>query len=187
MDPIRPVCEYRYEVDAEDVISSVSSEWLSFAEENGAPDLARDVVIGSSLWTFVAGAETRHLYRSLFGKARDGGLPIAVPFRCDAPERRRFMRLTITPSVHGSLVLIGVLLREEDRRHLRLLERGRGTSADLITMCGWCKRILVEAGEWLDPEAAIDRMGLFELTEVPRITHGICAACMDVVERELEA
>ncbi len=40
------VPRYRYEVNAHDVITSVSPNWLAFAQENGATDLTEQVVLG---------------------------------------------------------------------------------------------------------------------------------------------
>ena len=90
--------EYEYTVDEDDVLEWVSSHWLTFAAENAAVGLQPEIILGRSLWEFVSGAETRHLYEHLFNKAREIQAPVSVPFRCDAPALRRFMRLTIKPA-----------------------------------------------------------------------------------------
>ena len=46
---------YRYRVDAADVIVWVDSWWLAFAQENGAPELVTETVVGRHLWDFVFG------------------------------------------------------------------------------------------------------------------------------------
>ncbi len=174
-----------YVVDLDDLILSVSDGWLSFARENGASHLTRDRVLRSSLWDFISGAETQHLYGTMFATVRKRGLPIAVPFRCDAPDQRRFMRLTIQP-VHGaSLELTAALIRAESRRRVEMLDPGARRSDELITMCSWCKRILVNGPGWGEIEEAIEHLALFDGAPLPGITHGVCPDCLVVLERAM--
>jgi hypothetical protein len=53
-----------------------------------------------------------------------------------------------------------------------------------VVVCGWCKRVDV-SGDWLEVELAVTRLGLFNLTRLPQITHGICVDCRKRVRREL--
>ena len=47
------------------------------------------------------------------------------------------------------------------------------SARETVLVCGWCAR--VHAGEWVQPEQAID---LLELSErQPRLSHGICDSC----------
>jgi hypothetical protein len=43
-------------------------------------------------------------------------------------------------------------------------------------MCGWCKRVDVSA-RWLEVEAAVEALRLFDEETLPRISHGICPEC----------
>ena len=86
-----------YCIDRNDLISSVNRAWLAFARENQAPELSAEGVLHKSLWDFIAYAEVRYLYGMLLNKVRATKLPVCVPFRCDSPARRRFMKLEIIP------------------------------------------------------------------------------------------
>jgi hypothetical protein len=47
-------------------------------------------------------------------------------------------------------------------------------------MCGWCDRFLVD-GEWVEVEEAVARLGLFQLPEMPAISHGVCPDCTEML------
>ena len=104
-----------YSIDHNDSLLYVDEPWLAFARENRAPELTRDHVLGRSLWEFVAGAETRLLYESLFLKLRTSSGSIELPFRCDSPDRFRFMRLILESGPRESIRMTGILERERER------------------------------------------------------------------------
>ena len=83
-------------IDATDNICYVNTAWCRFAEENGCPDLPQQV-IGTPLWNWIAGKETKHILRQLLAKVRSTQSSIELPFRCDSPAIRRFLRLQIQP------------------------------------------------------------------------------------------
>jgi hypothetical protein len=171
---------YSYRIDRDDRIRYVSPEWVEFAEENDAKDLQPDAVVGRVLWRFIAGDETQYVYRVLFSNIRKDRRTRAVPFRCDGPLIRRFMELAVSASDEGGLELTGVLLREEPRDAMALLDARTPRTGELLAMCAWCKRVSVK-GEWLEVERAIVDLGLFDDSHLPQITHGICQDCSRAV------
>ena len=113
---------FRYSIDTENRVSSVSNSWLDFALVNGATNLRREDVVGTSLWDWIADDETAQLYCTLIERVRTTGRPITVPFRCDAPTVRRFMRLRVSVQENGVMDLDSGIVREEKRESQRLLE-----------------------------------------------------------------
>ena len=91
-------------VDAEDRIAFVDASWAAFAVENGAPALTAESVRGTSLWNYISENVTQEFYRIFMRKVRATGRAIVVPFRCDGPECRRFMEMSILPLGNGSCV-----------------------------------------------------------------------------------
>ncbi|MGC8827572.1 MAG: PAS domain-containing protein, partial [Anaerolineae bacterium] len=170
-----------YQIDAGDVITTVNDAWDEFALENEAPHLTGQGVIGRSLWDFIAGEETRHLYRILFQRVREGKRPISIPFRCDAPDCRRYMEMQMIPDNAGGITFANRVLRVERRPAVRLLEQGAPRSPDFVTMCGWCKRVRLPDDRWVEVEEAIRVLHLFDERAVPQISHGICPECHDRV------
>lgn len=177
--------EYRYELDAADRIRAVDAAWIRFGRENGPGDLDRDRVVGRSIFEFIAGGEVRHLYALLFRAARTRRAPICLPFRCDAPDRRRFMELRIEPAADDGLVLAGRLLGEEGREPIPLLLPDAPRSGELVAVCSWCKRVRTAPGVWEEVEDAVGTLGLFEEATLPGLTHGICEPCDGALTRQL--
>ena len=139
-----PGQQFVYHVDHNDIVVSCDAAWLRFAQEHGAPELDVSRVIGRSLWDFIATAETRSLYHLLVAKSRAAQTSVAVSFRCDGPTCRRAMRLTITPLVDNQLMFTSVLVEEEPRPYVALLDTTLPRSDTYLTLCSWCKQVLVE-------------------------------------------
>lgn len=172
--------EIRYRITADGRIDSIEGPWDRFARENGAPGLPRP--LGEPLLDHVAGASVRAVLASLLDRARRLDEPIELSYRCDAPDRRRFMRLRLERETGGTLMIRSRVLREEPRPPVRLLEPDASRSDDLLPICAWCKRVEAD-GTWLEVEEAIERLGLFDRPALPELTHGVCEVC----SRELES
>lgn len=54
------------------------------------------------------------------------------------------------------------LIHEDHRPLLALFDESVPRTSERIRMCSWCKRVCLESDRWVEPEAAIERMGLFE-------------------------
>lgn len=182
MQPDASVRVVRYSIDDVNVIISVSDEWERFAVENGAQALSRADVAGRSLWDFICDMETRYLYELLFERVRNTGTSFTVPFRCDAPDRRRFMELEVRAEPEFGLGLTARLLAEELRPRLAILDVGVERSDELIFLCGWCKRVRLDEETWNELEEAIARLGLFEQSVLPGISHVTCPTCAARIE-----
>ena len=166
---------FTYRVDAENVISFVSPEWLEFALENEAPQLVTPGVLGRPLNAFITGLETRYLYGVLLDKVRSSGQETRLSFRCDAPRVRRYMELAVRPWIGKGVEFCGHVVREEAREPVCFLALRTAQSDQMITMCGWCKRIATPV--WLEAEEAIKVLQPFEEDHMPQITHSICEDC----------
>lgn len=173
---------FRYEIDAADRIRTVSEPWLEFARDNDAPGLTREAVLDRPLWDFIAGEDTRELYRAILRRVRAADVSVIVPFRCDSPAFRRWMRLVITPRDRGAVRFDGLLVRKRERLHLGILEPGARRSRKELPMCSCCKRVQLESG-WLEPEDAIVRLHLLEEEPYPRLRHVVCDSCRTATEQ----
>jgi hypothetical protein len=176
-----------YSIGSTDTITSVNSAWLRFAQENGTPELTADFVIGKPLWDFIAGGETRYLYQLVLERVRTNDTPVILPFRCDSPGIRRHMRLVISPLHEGNVQLDAVLVSEERRPSLALLDPQAPRSDQVLTLCSWCKRARVTRSEWVEPEDAIARLDLFGPPSLPQLSHGICDQCVNTVTAEVKS
>ncbi len=168
----------QYIIDAANRITYVSDEWWLFAEENGAGrECYPPQLLGRSLWDFIAGEETRHLYGILIDKTRAEKKAIQVPIRCDSPERRRQIMIALKSIGDGHIEFLCRTVRVVSRAPVELLRQGVERSDRIIRICSFCKKIAAAADEWIDTERAIERMALFSDNALPRLSHGVCPAC----------
>jgi hypothetical protein len=167
--------QFIYRVDAQDRITFVDANWLAFAAKNGLPALTAEAVMGKELWDFISDQTSRQFYKMFAGKARETGHIIAVPFRCDSPTQRRFMKMFIVPQPEGALEFRSLLEREEVRPRVDLFDANAPRSSEYITVCAWCKR--AKASAWMEAEEAVQELQLFNRTHLPQISHGICPDC----------
>jgi hypothetical protein len=180
---------FRYSIDRNDQIIRVCPGWLAFAEENSWEpdgDLA-DHVLGRSLWEFIAGPETRHLYEELLRRARKGQTVGPIPFRCDSPVERRYMELRLNPGAGGEVELESTLIRREQRLPVALLEAHRHPGPDLLRICSMCKKLAVNPRLWVEIEDALAHLKPFEEERMPGLTHGLCPHCHRSAMAELES
>lgn len=164
-----------YRVDAHNVILFVNDEWVSFALENDAPTLVRENVVGKSLWEFIDGWETRHLYDLILERVRRDGVHLRIPFRCDAPTKRRFMEMEIIPLSRGEVEYRCRILREESRAAVDLLLGGEGPLD--VFICTWCKKLEVGENLWEEVEKGVRSLRLFAENARPKLHHQVCPDC----------
>lgn len=170
-----------YKLDASDIIVSVSENWAAFAEENNWDNsLSPENVVGQKIWYFIQDRETRYLYQELFKQAREGRTFHPIPFRCDSPDKRRFMNLEIRPLTNGELEITSIIMRTEPRTTVRLLDINSPHSNQLVKVCSMCKKMETDNGKWEEIEDGIDKLGLFESEKPPRLSHGVCLSCHQI-------
>lgn len=89
--------------------------------------------------------------------------------------------MTVSGADQGSVVFETKVIREEKRPPVSLLSRSAPRSIDHMRMCSWCNKVDVSFGanDWVEVEEAVRRLRLFELVQVPQLTHGICDACLE--------
>lgn len=172
-----------YEINAADELVAIGADWVRFAEANEAAHLA-DHVVGRSLWDFISGATTRHVYRELVNRAR-AGQTISFDYRCDSPALRRFMRMTIIARSDGAVAFDSVTMRIE-QRSAALPSLISVVGEPVLRMCSWCKRVEVSQS-WEEVEIAVERLGLLSLTDPPLISHAICPPCYDRIMTDADA
>jgi hypothetical protein len=198
VDWLEAMDEVAYTVDASGTIRQVGhTRWREFALAGGAPGLADPSrVLGRSLFGFILGEEVRESYLRLHQVILSGRRArIAFPFRCDAPDLRRDMWMSVTPIRSGG-VPVGVLyrssLRSTEPREPWGFLAARPAAEDAETLpvlatCSYCRS--VRAPEWLspaqDPGPAEVEDGWIDGDEYRRrggsdrvrLSHGVCAAC----------
>ena len=175
-----------YHIDAQDRLIYIDESWREFAHNNAASELVGDSILNKSLWNFIAGKQVQHLYQMLLAKVRQSGQPAQVTFWCDAPHARRFLELTMTPDEEAGVQFHSWLIREEEREPIGLLEMTRKRTQEFLVICSWCKKVKLDEESWAEVEEAVKELGLFEATELPQLSHGMCPQCAQTWLSKLE-
>ncbi len=169
-----------YEVDREEVLTSVGGNWDEFAGGNQGRRLSGVEVVGKRLLDFVRGEEVRMIYRTFHQLAwKDPDRTIRFDYRCDGDLVRRYMKMEIR-AIEDRIRYVSTIEREVPfDRPIALDYAGR--EGEFLLMCAWCKRFVYprESGNWRELEE------IFSIApEQFSISHGICPACLEEVRRQ---
>jgi hypothetical protein len=177
MQPSQTTKTYEYHIDKHDRIEYVDSNWSDFALENAGEYLIPDSIVGTTIWRYLTDDTTVSIYQSVFERVRRVGTSIELPFRCDSPGIRRFMKLEVEPLDDGQIRFRSHLIREEPRTFIHALSAHFKRSNTFVTMCSWCKKVKLDENQWVEIERAIQELNLFQHNQIPMISHGICPSC----------
>ena len=176
-----------YCIDNRGIIVSVSRNWESFARANAwGSELSPENVVGHLLWDFIQDFETRLLYKEVFRRVRAGRPVGPIPFRCDSPQERRFLKLLLSPLPDGQIEITSTIVKTERRDPIRLLDEDMPRSSDLIRICSICKKISTSRNKWVEIEEGLAQLRPFEAGEMPKLTHGLCPDCYQVIIADLD-
>jgi hypothetical protein len=176
---------FAYTVDGENRLTAVSSNWDDFLRANeGLPTSASAAVIGRSLFDFISGPETIHLYHLLLQNVRSTGKTATVLFNCDSPALRRRLRLSMIRGIAGGVVFRSTVLSIVAREPVELLETG-ASAGEVVTICSFCKKLALPENRWVEPEAFLRETAYFTMARPPRLTHGVCPACYSAAVDEV--
>ncbi len=151
--------------------------------QRGAQFAEPSALYGVPLLSFISEPTTRHLYDILLDRVRAEQIVIRVPLRCDSPTLRRWLELEMAPRPADGVAFTSRELRTEARDPVIAFDRPASSAAPLVRMCSWCKKVETQRATWLEVEQAVPQLGLFAVSEVPGITHGICPECVKLFER----
>lgn len=136
------------------------------------------------MWSFVGDETTRELYRRMIARARNGNT-VQFRYRCDAPAERRVFEMRISAMPRGEVEFHSQMVSSEPRSPVGWLNSAATRSRDFVVMCGWCARVSLSTGHWVEIEQAIERHRAFQGAVAPRITHSICPECLGRMSRLL--
>lgn len=170
--------------------------WLEFARQNWRADFSPHSLLGATWRAQIADRATLHLYDRLVERALELGRPLTVSFRCDAPDLRRYMQMSLLPLPDGGLEWASRLLRQEPRPPVLLPEVDPVLATELVVMCSWCKKVRVpdwpglatlQAGDWVEVEAVMSFFSEAHAGFYPELSHGACPACYQRIMAQAES
>ncbi len=174
-------------IDAKNHIKFFNQSWLDFAKENMGVDFA-EIYIDQPLKKFIANPETWHIYEIAINQVRaETTGKIIWSFRCDSPECRRYMRMQITKDAEDFIEFKSHIEKQEARDPVLILNSQVSRTEEHLTICGWCKKVQLNADQWVEIEVAVEQLQLFDQTQLPQLTHSICPHCHQEVLKEIES
>lgn len=182
------VSDCTYRIDADDRIRHVGEGWIAFAHENfgeGEERILPPSILGQPLLDSITDATTRSIWRALLGRIRKGAGPVRFRFRCDSPEMRRLLEMTIALEADGAIGFTTTVVLAERREPVALLDPAVERTDALLTTCAWCARVHCPDGVWCKMEDAVRRLDLFGRAALPRLSHGICPSCIAAMDHEI--
>ena len=174
-----PAATYEYEIDPDDRVVRCGRGWDRFARENGADaSMMREAVHGRSVWGFISDPTTESLYRRIVNVAR-GGLTVTFPLRCDAPGEHRSYRMSVGPAPryldHVRFCMEPIHVRPRPACPPAAANDDR--LGVMLASCSWCNRVRTGTDEWLEIEAAAERLGVADPRDEHWFSHTTCDPC----------
>ena len=168
-----PLRETTYVVDPDNRIVSVSSGWDGFALENNGENVVESCVVGHKLHEFIIGDSTSMWIHSLVESARSRKKEIIRFYRCDSPEEKRYMRMTIFPEEDGSVSVTSRLIRTVQMKRRAAFEYSPVASH---RKCSICNKISIQ-GSWVEPDDA-KVLGLLDDSSPIAVVYSVCTVCV---------
>ncbi len=173
------------------ILACGQRSWSRFARENGGGRIADPgSVIGRHLVDFIVGDEVIDAHRGYMERLLGGSLDaVTFGFRCDAPDLRRDLWMTIRPlesrAAPSALLYQSIVLNELPRPPMSLFDfealRARTqdrSSKPIVRLCAYCARVALPTDatsevNWMLPEEYYRGGGVSDV----RISHGVCDRC----------
>ncbi|RLL55586.1 hypothetical protein D8Y20_01410 [Mariprofundus sp. EBB-1] len=176
-----------YRIDQHDCIYAVGDTWQSVAEQNRVGDsCGLGTLQGKSVFEQFSDAETRMIYAKLFERVRASGQAVCFRIHCDALHLVRILETRILPLSDKHLEVGFRVVSEQERDPAVVIELC-GLEKPFITMCSYCGNLKNRDGEWQPLEEEISASDLFNVRDLPSISHGICADCKENFLMQLAA
>jgi len=169
-------CVVEFLLNSQDEIIAVGEQWDAFALENGAPELSGNAVIGKPLLDFVSGNVTRRFVNQLLQIVRANQRDLILDYRCDAPLKRRYMRMNIS-QIHGDLRFVHSVLKIEDRKQPLNFIKSQQRAKETKIRCSMCNLVRL-ADEWVEPELLLQGDASGEMM----VIYGVCQPCQQKLQ-----
>jgi hypothetical protein len=181
MSPTLAAGSVRYVVDRDDRIIAIGPNPEESAEHRAPPGFPSGALLNRSLWEIVTGRDDLALFKMLLRLVRHSGHRVTVPFGCTSTTMKRQMVLEISLLADGKVEFVSRTDGRGASRGLALLDASSPGSIELLTICGWCKRVRTAPRTWVETGDVVLAFEPLRRTDAPRLSHGICEACRSSV------
>lgn len=175
-----------YWVNADGTIVRAESH---IAEQNVQPDQAfaypfqHCEIVGSSLFSFIAGAEVRTIYGMLHKRVLSHARPVSFDYRCDSAGVRRDMTMSLV--FDNGLVRYESIVLKETQRAVPIPLTSL-TPSVIIAICSNCKkyRYPAKSDDWKEIDLILMETALPEQFD---FSHTFCGVCYQRLMDEISS
>ena len=173
----------KYWIDRDNSIIRTNEHWDQFAMDNDGAGTLSAKVTGKSLLRFIDGDSTKMLIEAMITGSRVSKKVYTRNYRCDSPEKKRLMTMSIVPEGNGIIRIDNEVIHESQFEVVRkILPSVLGKT--FLPRCTVCNRIKYEEN-WHEPDAAI--LNPLFVDNALRAAHTVCPACRESTLTRLKA
>ena len=181
-----------YWLDENNIISKVSETWdANMGHEDWSERASSKTIVGRPLLEFICDDTTRMYVTSILDLVRLVPQSLFRHYRCDSPDTKRFMKMTISPEENGLVRLTHELIRTEPLTKTVIFtpaknyHKNNGYSSlyledkekgQVYIRCSLCNQLSKEGNNnWQDA----DKFPEFNLLSTNiSVSYGICPYCI---------
>jgi hypothetical protein len=168
-----------YWVDKKNIIQKVNDSWDQSMDAESWSDRAVSFnIIGKNILDFIVDDITRMYVASMLDAVRVCAKTLVKPYRCDSPESKRFMQMTVTPDGEGLIRVSHELIRAEPlkQRVEFFNEHDDIRFSAHHVRCSLCNKLKkIGTNNWEDVDKLSER-GQLMPTGNP-VVYGVCPRC----------
>lgn len=145
-----------YILNGEYKIIEVHPEWDNFAKENFATsDTLKNKIIGKKIMDFIKGDPVRMWYETIISYAKSLNIRVKRPYRCDSPNKKRYMEMEVIPMKDGKIKVNHYLIKEEEVKNpIETFKFSLEMDKNSSLRCSSCNRFL-HLNRWIELEEAV--------------------------------
>lgn len=168
----------QYTINSIGIIVELRHAWIALGGNLEVGNLR--AAIGTKLLDHVTGDETQHFVAGLLGKARASDAPFRLRYRCDAPNLKRFMEMTLSGESEGAVRIAHRVVRMEALNPAIKFEAAIGVSS---VRCSMCNRVR-HHGVWREAEDAM-ALNYLQREHANLVIYKVCSDCRETLGREI--
>lgn len=138
-------------------------------------------MVGNNLFFFIAGREVREIYSMLHKRVLAQAKEISFDYRCDSPDVRREIRMSMRQGGVETVRYESEVLKETARA---TVPQPSKESSFFISVCSLCKkyRFPVGSNQWKEIELILAEP---DIPDHFNLTHTFCQECYDGIMEKL--
>lgn len=180
--PVDSTPSTSYRINANGIIEEIGGDWEYFAQENQGRELKVDQVLGNSLWTYIKDKGTKRLYEMLLNRIRKTGEMLKFPYRCDSPNKRRYMQMELQLNSDGGFEFNNFVLREEERDPNQFFKQRFYSPIAMVIVCSFCNKVRRKKAQgWVEVDEMAREEKILDHENPLRIAYGVCQDCQQRV------